>query len=192
MDIDTSSDVLMILGSSEEPVMSAQQIADQTNVSRQRVHSMLQSMEGEMVERVKVGPAVGWYIRGYRDASLESMFEEHGLASTGFVPCPECHEVIDDGERVAVSFERHHGAYEWDVRETICYEHIEDEVEFLESFPHGYIGAEQVRDYDMSHAVVTGWVEMREVERENGQVVETPVITDVTLRELLRAEDNSF
>ncbi len=186
-------DVLDIMVASDQPAISAQQIADKTPVSRQQIHSMLQSMEGDFVKRVEIGPAVGWYISGHQDLHAESMFEGKSIGARSMPYCETCESFIEEGDRVAVLFERHEGSYTWEHLDVVHSKHVVDAVEVLDELPHGRrVAKEQVLDYDMSHAVVHGDVSMVDVEQSSGRVIEQPIIENVVLRELVRPRGSMF
>lgn len=183
---------------SDKRVMSAQDVADEIDdVSRQYTSRKLNQMaeNSRDIERVEIGPSVGYYWDRDPLDDLGRQFNGHSLlrATSGrpiSVPCSECETQLEAGDDVVVLYERH--GSEWERVEMHCPDCLSDirEDELLESLlAESYI-ADALEDVNMAFMCVRGTLEEYSfVDGDTSRELSTYVLDEVDVLQMVRSRE---
>lgn len=182
--------IFEILRESEKPVMSAQDVADEMDeYSRQAIGKHLRKIveQTESVERVEIGPSVGYYWNHAGTYNLDKVFDglpltrPVGGGSGSVVPVvTKNNEILETGDSLIVILERLQSKvaprYGWDVVEYISMEVLHDtsERELIQTVLSSYL-TEGISE--MAYIAVQGTID--EVQyQEDGHKLSCEVLTD--------------
>lgn len=186
-----------ILYGSEKRALSAGQIAEEVEFSRQYVDRQLRRMaeNNQYVGRVELGPSVGYYWIHDSIELLDADFEGWRIGrpvskSPMPVPCLACGHKLSAGDDVLVIFER--PTYQWEVVQTVCADHLDEERidNYIDAFlPDGYF-SESVEDVVIGFAAVYGTLTEGIFEdQRSGREFGTHIIEDVSVLQLIRPRE---
>ena len=181
-----ASEVAWIVQTAETPVVSAQYVADEMEMSRQYANRELnEALEQGELKRVQIGPSYAWYSDSNWEEQLEKEFEGIGLSPHPIV-CNQCPEWTEEGDRILAWFEKLDPRENWDMFDIVCSEHVEHPLEAREEAARSQILKESLSDYDTSFAFVELTVGEEVAVQDDGREVEWFVGTDPDLVELIR------
>lgn len=194
------TEIRKILYKSDKHALSAQDVADEIDdFSRQYIDRQLRSMaEGSgSIERIKIGPSVGYYWNHETLELLDSEFDGQSIVRATFrsplpVQCMACERELVEEDEIVVIFET--SGHEWHLVQHVCADHLEEERvdNFIQHFlPEQYL-SDGLEDIGMTFVAVFGIVgEYEFTDRESGREMQTYILQDTAVLQYLRPREFS-
>lgn len=129
------SDILDAVESHHQPVVSARDIAEELEYSRQYIHRLLRQLhEDGYVQKVELGPSLGWYVKRDYIKYIEMRMEGANYEKMITV-CSQCEEPLGYNRTVYGLLYRESDDRNWRVIDLICNRHsFEDTTSLIGKF----------------------------------------------------------
>lgn len=195
----TDHAILATLRQCSEPVMAASDIADELGFTRQAVDRRLRALHDHgRVDRVDVGPSVGWYCRTLAIDQLRNEIDGTVVVDQEDRerPCDECGRLLGAGETVFALLQHRDGQIQplWepvlircDFNDPETFVPDSENIELLDRFTSGDMHAGRELRSGSTLVLAVGTLERRTLTFQKvGMTQEVLVLTDIYVREVLR------